>query len=138
MKKFFLLLLLKITILVSVVQAQTADVPDFQRFVGNGQVNFDGQVHEKGYRVYKYHVGHHITVIAEQYVDLLKQRGLNCIGHEVHNWRDGYNGYASYRREEWIFSCKGKRVKFSLYVDFDQRTTEYAVQVEEGLTYAGD
>lgn len=143
MKKFLLSLLLVFAILISAIQAQAADVPNFRRVAGDIVRGGKPSNEIEGYHVYTYTLSLPLTYdrsLVEKYISLLKENGLTFIKHEEKNFipPDSHRGRSHY--DYWFFRCKGHFVLFQLYQNTysPDGYTEFSVKVANELTYEED
>lgn len=136
-RSFFGLLAVMFAIALILPMANTyaADVPDFRRVAGD-VVNDGERVNSnKGYRVYAYECAvNQYDYFGEQYVNLLRQRGLSYRGHDV---KDFTRSSSAMYIDKWFFSCRGQNVEFWRVKYYGEGRTSFSVRVANGLSYEG-
>ena len=136
MKKFLIPFIVTFAIFISTAIVEAADVPSFSRIAGN-YVPFKTKEIWKGNggRTYYYECSVDLREnFATQYINLLRRRGLNYIGHEAKDWRRTSAKYL----DKWALSCRGQRVEVWQFRYFDEGRMTFSVKVPYGLTYEDD
>ena len=136
MKKILLsfLLAFAFTIFIPTSQTLAADVPDFRQVAGNYVTNGERVNSRKGYRIYGYNCPINLNEnFAEQYIYLLGQYGIVCIGHTANDFRRSSAQYI----DKWFFNCRGLPMEVWRYKYFNEGRTSFSIRISNGLSYAG-
>ena len=135
MQKLLLTLFLAIAILIPTVQAQAADVPNFRRVAGDYVSGGERTHHDKKKMFcYSYECSTDLRQnFAEQYINLLRQRGILLVDHEENDWR----ATSAHYLDIWYFTYKGEKIEFWQYKYFDEGRISFTVRVADALTYEG-
>ncbi len=142
MKKF-LMLMLAVFLIVPIVKAQAADIPNFKRVAGDSVTDGKRSNKTKGYHVYTYVPLEYNTSFAEQYVALLQKRGLTLIEHKETELKNEIDFWIVSYIDEWLFNYKNHQVIFSLfrrhgYENLTKVDMYFSVKVPDALTYEED